>query len=480
MLSIEFDDACRSIAFAKFFHSLNGICEKHPMLCQNKVALAVSGGADSMCLASMCQILFKHRFLACSPICLVVDHKLRPESTVEANFVRDYLISRGLECIIFTWKHEGHENIKSNPHHKARCARYNLLTRFCIDNNIQYMCTAHTYDDQSETVIMRIIRGSGINGIAAIREIHTMCGIKLLRPMLDISRDEVLQFLQLTSWKWVEDPSNHYKCYERTKVRELVRYVENSDITSGKLFKKRLVLLAKNARRVEEFLDGHVHELLQKVVYYSRFGYAIISLKSLSILDEEIFLRLIKSVLLHISCCDYDSNSIHDMHSIRLNNLLLLYKKLKNIGQICFKKCSLARCNIFVTKGYLFIHKERKFLTTLQITHTTDEIYHKSISHKLQHFCSTGGINNTQCTSEESHELHNILCKASYVGPCTIDGWKLIKKCMNSNINYKEQIVLDGHSCDIDIPYYTIMMSTYILYDTHGKPLYSFALSTTL
>lgn len=499
------------IALQKFVHSFCVICGKYPAFRMNKIALAVSGGADSMSLVSMSQILFMSGAIQHKPLCLLVDHKLRMESTDEALFVKNYLMERELECEILTWEHNdtySNKETQSNVHHNARNARYRLLFEFCMRNKIACLCTAHTHDDQSETVLMRIMRGSGVRGIAAMSNMQDIRGIKLLRPMLNISRQEVEDFLHKQHWKWVDDQSNYYERYERTKIRKIIKNIETSNAVNGEIFRQRLVLLADNARRAERFLEKYTHNKLREAVYYSRFGYALVSLKTLRNLDEEILLRFLRTLLLQVSV-HYDEG---DAYNIRLSGLLGVVESFSTVG--CKRHSyNFAGCIISVIcDSVVLIKRERRLLRKIPllcITRLLDDIT-SSQNHNTYydschvHRCWVCGITyfrNEYKISEESirpvkrgitqhntvdccsncARLRDEYTDAAYIGPCTIDAWKMIKECVQKNKNLlMEKYTTHKYTYSVCISYYDVMMSTYVLYDDQNKPLYSIALGQKL
>jgi tRNA(Ile)-lysidine synthase len=182
---------------------------------QGRGVVAVSGGADSVALL---------RALAEStPGDLVVahlNHLLRgEESDADADFVQSLYPSlphrvESIDVVSFA-KSDG-DNLEA----AARRIRYEFLTRVARETHASWVATAHTMDDQAETILHRLIRGSGLRGlrgIAAKRKLSP--GIQLLRPLLTVSRAQVIEFLQESGQQWREDKSNQDQRFTRNRIR---------------------------------------------------------------------------------------------------------------------------------------------------------------------------------------------------------------------------------------------------------------------
>lgn len=267
--------------------------EKHFILPKNanRVAIAVSGGIDSMCLAYLAQKYYRE--LNISVYGLIVDHGLRKESSQEAQWVKAFLQSKGIEAHVLTWQGS---KPKSNIHHSAREARYDLLLNFCQANQIPYLLTAHNLNDQAETVMLRIFRGSGIDGISAIPQEIKRDGITIFRPLLPFSRGDIENIVNDSGWEHVNDPSNSDMRYARTQVRDILNQLPEKNIWLA-----RLSLLAENATRVRKFLERETEQALQASVEFNKWGFATVNPDKLLSYDEEIILRVLSAILKKIS-----------------------------------------------------------------------------------------------------------------------------------------------------------------------------------
>jgi tRNA(Ile)-lysidine synthase len=202
-------------------------------------AIAVSGGADSFALLS-------HAVREGHPVvALTVDHGLREGSAAEAQAVRTWCSERNIPHETLIWRGE---KPSSGIQAAAREARYRLLCQACERMGIGHLITAHTADDQAETVFMRLRRGAGrgLAGIPASRKIAAGPGepITLWRPMLGIRRDEVRGYAKEQALPFVDDPSNEDDRFERVRVRALLGALEEQDLLT-------VEALCRTARDVE-------------------------------------------------------------------------------------------------------------------------------------------------------------------------------------------------------------------------------------
>ena len=123
----------------------------------------------------------------------------------------------GLPHAILTWA--SGESRAASLQARARAARYDLMAAYCHAHDIQALVTAHHLDDQAETFLMRLKRGSGLDGLAAIPERGAWAGIAVLRPLLDVQKARLVATLREADVRFVCDPSNHDPRFERARVR---------------------------------------------------------------------------------------------------------------------------------------------------------------------------------------------------------------------------------------------------------------------
>lgn len=193
----------------------------------DRVAVAVSGGSDSVGLLTLLQGLAPRWGLQLTVVHF--DHQLRPESAQEAEFVRQLAVRRGLEC------HIGKEDVQERMQQKrqnleeaARHARYSFFACVCSGLGIHRLATGHTADDQAETVLFHLLRGSGPAGLVGMRPSGPLSaahggsvepGIHLVRPLIWARRQQLREFLEAAGQQWIEDPSNAVPNRARTRIR---------------------------------------------------------------------------------------------------------------------------------------------------------------------------------------------------------------------------------------------------------------------
>ncbi len=185
-----------------------------PFEARPAIAVAVSGGGDSMALAALASAWADwHRG---SVHAFIVDHGLRPESAEEAATVAGRCRALGLKSDILVWTGD---KPTSGIQMAARLARYRLLTEACRDAGILHLLVAHHADDQGETVAMRIQRDSNSPGLAGMSALLEWPDLRLLRPLLGIPKSRLLATAKARGLCWVEDPSNLDPAFARGRLR---------------------------------------------------------------------------------------------------------------------------------------------------------------------------------------------------------------------------------------------------------------------
>ncbi len=186
---------------------------------ENRIAVAVSGGRDSMALA---RLTAAHaRKSGVEATALIVDHGLRDGSAREAAQAQAWCASAGLPARVLTWTGE---KPTSGVQAAARRARYRLLAATANALGIGVILTGHTADDQAETVLMRLSRGAGPAGLAGMSEqtqIAAAAGdpVRLARPLLAFTRRQMTATVRAFDQDFIDDPSNEDSSYERARVR---------------------------------------------------------------------------------------------------------------------------------------------------------------------------------------------------------------------------------------------------------------------
>lgn len=205
-----------------------------------RLGVAVSGGPDSLALLLLAQAAFPGRVEAAT-----VDHRLRPESTIEALHVEDICARLGCShAILDVEVPDGPAGLQA----EARGVRYRALGAWAEARGLSHVATAHHADDQAETVLMRLQRGSGVGGLAGIRPVRAERDIVLIRPLLGWSKAELVRLVGDTGIEAVEDPSNSDERFDRAVMRRFLR-------DHPEFEPRRLARTAAAAREAGEALD---------------------------------------------------------------------------------------------------------------------------------------------------------------------------------------------------------------------------------
>ena len=303
------------------------------------LAVAVSGGSDSMALLYLADHWAKIR--GGYAIALIVDHGLRQESQQEALQVTGWLETFQIPCHILSWK--GKKPTK-NLQAIAREKRYELLTEWCKSHHILHLLLAHHADDQAETVMLRLLRGSGVDGLAAMSSLSSQNGVRLLRPLLNIPKQTLQSLLQQLHWPWVEDPSNNNPLFERVRIRKYLSAETDNTLT------RRLQQTAAQLGRTRATLEAATAQAMVQCLTLFPEGYAALHTNRFNALPEDIALRLLSAVLRTVSGSCYTT---------RYSHLLGLYHAMNAPS---FSGRTLHGCAIFPYKKQLLIARERSVI----------------------------------------------------------------------------------------------------------------------
>ena len=216
------------------------------------LVLAVSGGPDSVAL--MWLMARWRRALSRGPrlVAVTIDHGLRPEAAREARDVKR--LARSLELEHRTMRWVGAKP-KTGVPAAARAARYRLLAQAAHRAGATHVLTAHTRDDQAETLLMRLLRGSGIAGLAAMARESERDGLVLARPLLNVAKSRLVATLRKAAIAFADDPTNRDRAFTRPRLRALLPQLaaEGGDAHSLARLAARL---ARADAAVEVLADG--------------------------------------------------------------------------------------------------------------------------------------------------------------------------------------------------------------------------------
>lgn len=255
---------------------------------QGKLAVAVSGGPDSLVLAHLLW-----RWAAEGPKrpeihVLCVDHGLRAESGDEARHVHDVCSAwgDGVVASILRWRHDG---VQERVQEAARAARYKLLSDYCADRGIRFLFLGHHLDDQAETVLFRLAKGSGLDGLSAMRPLQVYDGdLTLVRPMLEIPKAELLVYAQAQGLAYLNDPSNESEKFARVRLRRSWGVLEEEGLSAS-----RLGVTAERMARAKDALDFYCDLAYKEAVLSINTSQIVLKFDILKKHPSEIVLRAV-------------------------------------------------------------------------------------------------------------------------------------------------------------------------------------------
>jgi tRNA(Ile)-lysidine synthase len=248
------------------------------------LALAVSGGPDSIALLVLAALWRKRLRRGPSLIAITIDHGLRPEARLEAAAVKRLARKLGIPHRTVTWKGK---KPASGLQEKARAARYRLLTDTARRHGAEHLVTAHTLDDQAETVLFRMARGSGIAGLSGMARVTPLGDAWLIRPFLGLPKARLLASLAARRIGFADDPSNRDPRFTRVRWRALLpRLAEEG------LHAPRIAALAARLRRANAALEIVVDAAAQRTLTVTPQG-VVIDAAVFAELPEEIAVRLL-------------------------------------------------------------------------------------------------------------------------------------------------------------------------------------------
>ncbi len=272
------------------------------------IVVATSGGPDSMCLVSL--LLTLKEELDLQIIIAHVNHKLRYESEEEEAFVREYAKNHGLIFEFMEIKEYDHDNLEN----VARKKRYEFFNKLVKKYHAKYLMTAHHSDDLIETILMRLVRGSSIKGYAGFKQETMMDGYKIIRPLILVSKDDILKYMEDKKLKYYIDKSNYSLEYTRNRYRQVVLpFLKKEQENVGEKFLK----FSRELESVSLFLDNYIKGIESNIK--SKDG---IDISKLLELDEFIIRKVIEYELSLIY--------INDLFLISDRNTLDILKLIKS------------------------------------------------------------------------------------------------------------------------------------------------------
>ncbi len=245
---------------------------------------------------------------------LTVDHRLREGAAAEAEQVRDWLAAHGIAHVTLAWEEgAGLRGLAKSAQSAARDARYDLMTAWCAANGRTHLFVAHHADDQVETFLLRLSRGSGLSGLAAMAPSSVRGDIIIARPLLGFAKAELEATCRELDQSWIEDPSNQNDASGRVRFRKARALLEREGLTQ-----QRLLATIGHLQRARAALDHAVTALLARGIW-DEFGVFRLAIIDLLQAPEEIGLRALARVLAAAS---------GQVYGPRFENLQKLYVRL--------------------------------------------------------------------------------------------------------------------------------------------------------
>lgn len=252
--------------------------ENHP-----KIAVAVSGGPDSMALVYLLNNWISKRkgFL----IAIIIDHQIRKESRVEAEVIKKYLDINFIQSTIL--KINKKKMNKKNMN-QARENRYDKIINFCNRRNIFHLFVGHHYDDNVETFFLRKIAGSNFDGLAGIEMKIIRGNLQILRPLLKFTKKEIVNFNNFKNIMYVNDPTNTNINYSRAIVRKFIK--------NNQKYKKEIEKDFKLVRGYSLSYRKMIFEIFHKINLLTNLKSIIIDYNQFKNLDIEIKIKIVEII----------------------------------------------------------------------------------------------------------------------------------------------------------------------------------------
>jgi tRNA(Ile)-lysidine synthase len=307
-----------------------------PFEAQPHLAVAVSGGSDSMALALLAADWAHAR--GGRVTALTVDHGLRADAAAEARQVGSWCTARGI----------AHETLRwdgpvpgTGIQAAARAARYNLLEAWCGAHDVLHLLVAHQREDQAETLLMRLTRASGVDGLGGMAALVERSAMRVLRPLLALPRARLQATLRAAAQDWIEDPSNRNPVYLRARLRIQLESPAGRGVSA-----ERLADLAAQFGRARAALEIERARLLARSFILHPAGFAWLNGATLLAAPEEVALRALAAVITTVSGAEYPPRSE------RLERLFRLLPQGLASGR------TLGGCLILPRRGRILICRE--------------------------------------------------------------------------------------------------------------------------
>lgn len=318
----------------KFVFNINNILGVNKV---NKIAVAVSGGVDSVALLHL--VLEWSRVNDIEVTVFSVDHNLRAESKLEISYIKKLSTKYGFHFVPLSWTCG--DKITAIQE-RARKARYELINEGCKRFGISLLLTAHHLDDMLETYLIK--RSKKSSDLALIPNItYFQNNLWVVRPLFNVEKKELIDYLLLNNISWFEDESNKLDKYERNRVRKKLEVLSPEE---------KVTLLGEYNVSIDraKWLNKILIQAIAEVVSIYNYGFAKIDITKFRDLDAEIKIHIINYVLTMVS-----GKTVLP----RYRNVINI---ISSIADNSFKSSTLSHCKLIAKNGEIVIYKEKAFV----------------------------------------------------------------------------------------------------------------------
>ena len=243
--------------------------------------VAVSGGPDSLALSFLAKIFAIKKFLTVKYF--IIDHKLRKESTSEAKQVQRLLKNYYINLNILTWNGV---KPKKNIQSVARDKRYELLINKAKKYKIKNILLGHHLDDLFENFFIRILRGSGLNGLISLDKEIKKNEVNLIRPLINVDKKDLIYISKNIFGSYINDPTNEDDKYKRVKIRNFLTQLSLEGLDRNKFF-----LTIKNLKIANENVKFYIKKNLDENVTFLQKKESVILKESFFFQSDEVVFR---------------------------------------------------------------------------------------------------------------------------------------------------------------------------------------------
>jgi len=291
--------------------------------------VAVSGGPDSLALSFLAKIYSIKKSVNIK--FFIIDHKLREGSTLEAKYVQKKLKKFSINLNILSWKGK---KPKNNIQSVARDKRYKLLSNTAKKFKLKNILVGHHLDDLFENFFIRILRGSGLNGLVSLDQITQYEKINLIRPLLNFDKKDLIYLSEYVFGWYIKDPSNKDDKFKRVKIRNLLKQLELEGLD-----KNKFLLTIKNLKSSNETIKFYTKKNLLENITFLEKKRSVILKDSFFKNSAEVVFRSFSEVIKFVGKKYYPSRGKKIENIIKLINSKPAFKT--TLGGCIIKKISL-------------------------------------------------------------------------------------------------------------------------------------------